>query len=151
MDPSSEHSSTLPGLAEKEKGSSLQDGDALAVLQQIESRDTSHPIYWPAWKKWAIVTVYCLLQVFVTLTSTTYVGVEFLIQEKYGSTTQVITLGQSMFIVGNAVGPAFLGPLSYALNFAISLRKRDKLTIFSAATLEAVNGYTSAQFSSTRF
>jgi hypothetical protein len=87
----------------------------------------------------------------VTLTSITYVGVEFLIQEKYGSITQVIILGQSMFIVGNAVGPVFFGPLSYALNFAISLRKRDKLTIFSAATLEAVNGYMSAQFSFTRF
>ena len=51
MDPSSEHSFTLLNLTEKEKGSPLQNGDALAVLQQIKNRDTSHPIYWPAWKK----------------------------------------------------------------------------------------------------
>jgi hypothetical protein len=123
MDPPSDYSTTPPDLAEKEKGPPLppisQDEGALAVLQQIKSRDASHPIHWPAWKKWVIVTVYCLLQIFVTLTSTTYVSVEFLIKDKYGSTTQVITLGQSMFIVGNAVGPAFLGPLSYAPSFTI--------------------------------
>lgn len=37
---------------------------------------------------------------------------EFLVQETYGGTTQVVALGQSMFIIGTAVGPAFLGPLS---------------------------------------
>ena len=85
---------------------------ALALLKLINTHDDAHPIHWGLWKKWAIVIVYCTLQVFVTLTSTTYVSVEFLIQEKFGGSTQVITLGQSMFIVGNAVGPAFLGPLA---------------------------------------
>lgn len=64
-------------------------------------------------KKWFIVFWYCLLQAFVTLTTTTYVSAEFLVQETYGGTTQVVALGQSMFIIGTAVGPAFLGPLSY--------------------------------------
>jgi hypothetical protein len=49
-----------------------------------------------------------------------------------------------MFIVGNIVGPAFFKFLSYTLNFAINLRKKDKLIIFSAATLKTVNRYTSA-------
>ncbi|EXJ70377.1 uncharacterized protein A1O5_06445 [Cladophialophora psammophila CBS 110553] len=86
--------------------------DPLALLSKIETNSDAHPIRWPLWKKWYIVFVYCLLQVFVTLTSTTYVSVEFLIMEKWTSSTQVATLGQSMFIVGTAVGPAFLGPLS---------------------------------------
>jgi len=88
------------------------DQDPFALLQRIRVSDDAHPIQWPLWKKWAVVFVYCLLQVFVTLTSTTYVSVEFLIMEKWTSSTQVATLGQSMFIVGTAVGPAFLGPLS---------------------------------------
>lgn len=88
------------------------DDNALALLNQIRTVDAGHPIHWPVWKKWVIISVYCLLQVFVTMTSTSYVSVEFLIQEKFGGTTQIVTLGQSMFIVGNAVGPAFLGPLS---------------------------------------
>ncbi|MCJ1245526.1 hypothetical protein MMC30_002730 [Trapelia coarctata] len=89
-----------------------QEDGALAILQQIKQHDQHHPVHWPVWKKWYIISVYCLLQVFVTLTSTSYVSVEFLIAEQFGGSQQVITLGQSLFIVGNAVGPAFLGPLS---------------------------------------
>lgn len=85
---------------------------ALGILELVRQHDQYHPIHWPTWKKWVIISIYCLLQVFVTITSTSYVSVEFLIMEKYGGSTQVVTLGQSMFIVGNAVGPAFLGPLS---------------------------------------
>ena len=86
---------------------------ALGILQQINLQDQHHPLRWPVWKKWVIVTIYCLLQVFVTITSTSYVSAEFLIIDKFNvSSTQVVTLGQSLFIVGNAIGPAFLGPLS---------------------------------------
>ena len=88
------------------------DDSALAVLQLIKQADQYHPVHWPSWKKWLIISIYCLLQVFVTLTSTSYVSAEFLIEEAFGGSTQVITLGQSLFIVGTAVGPAFLGPLS---------------------------------------
>ena len=72
---------------------------ALAVLQQINQQDLHHPVHWPVWKKWYIIIIYCLLQVFVTLTSTSYVSVEYLIQAEYGGSTQVVTLGQSLFIV----------------------------------------------------
>lgn len=89
-----------------------KDDSALALLQIIDVQDEAHPIHWSTTKKWIIVVIYCVLQVFVTLTSTTYVSVEFEVQERFGGSTQVLTLGQSMFIVGNAIGPAFLGPLS---------------------------------------
>ncbi|KAI1106969.1 MFS general substrate transporter [Jackrogersella minutella] len=85
---------------------------ALSVLQRVELSTASHPIHWNPVKKWSIIVVYCLLQIFITLSTTTYVSAEFLVQEKYGGSTQVVTLGQSMFILGTAVGPAFLGPLS---------------------------------------
>ncbi|TID31388.1 hypothetical protein CANINC_000017 [Pichia inconspicua] len=71
-----------------------------------------HPYHWPSKKKYAIVFAYCMLQVFVLLTSTTYVAAKFYIVEKFHTTEQVATLGQSMFIIGTAVGPSFLGPLS---------------------------------------
>lgn len=85
----------------------------LAALQRIKTADEHHPCHWSPFKKWFVVFWYCLLQVFVTITSTSYIGVEYLVQEKFGGNTQVVTLGQSMFIIGTAVGPAFLGPLSY--------------------------------------
>jgi len=92
----------------------VETGDtALLIVELVKAQDVHHPMHWPAWKRWSIIAVYCLLQVFVTLTSTTYVGVEYLIEEKFGvNSSQVVTLGQSMFIVGNAFGPAFMGPLS---------------------------------------
>ena len=103
----SEKKETLPLAGDVEGANKNQ--DPLALLEKIRTNDDAHPIRWPWYKKWFIVCVYCLLQIFVTLTSTTYVSVEFLIMEKWTSQTQVATLGQSMFIVGTAVGPAFLG------------------------------------------
>jgi MFS family permease len=88
------------------------DKDPIAALQHIRSSNAAHPIHWPAVKKWIIISIYCLLQVFVTLSSTTFVSVKTLVQERYGGSTQSVTLGQSMFILGNAIGPVFLGPLS---------------------------------------
>lgn len=95
-----------------ENAATRHEDQTIAILELVKAQDKHHPIHWSALKRWGIVVLYCLLQTFVTLTSTTYVSAEFLIQEKFGGTTQVVTLGQSMFIVGTAVGPAFLGPLS---------------------------------------
>ncbi|KAK2626839.1 hypothetical protein QTJ16_004014 [Diplocarpon rosae] len=103
------------GIAKPEVGpiSPARDGNTtLAVLELVRAKDVHHPIHWPARKRWGIIVFYCWLQVFVSLTSTTYVGAEYLIREKWGGSTQVVTLGQSLFVVGNAVGPAFMGPLS---------------------------------------
>lgn len=87
----------------------------IAWKYHLQSRDFITENGWTgsSTKKWFVVFWYCLLQAFVTLTTTSYVSAEFLVQETYGGTTQVVALGQSMFIIGTAVGPAFLGPLSY--------------------------------------
>lgn len=103
---------TTPRSAGTDDSSDVGDS-TLAALQRVKTADEHHPIHWSSLKKWNIVFWYCLLQAFVTLTTTTYVAAEFLVQEKFGGTTQVVALGQSMFIIGTAIGPAFLGPLSY--------------------------------------
>lgn len=95
-----------------ENAATRHEDQTIAILELVKAQDVHHPMHWSALKRWGIVIVYCMLQTFVTLTSTTYVSAEFLIQEKFGGTTQVVTLGQSMFILGTAVGPTFLGPLS---------------------------------------
>lgn len=46
------------------------------------------------------------------LLSTTYTSAQAPLHAKFGGSTQLIALGQSMLIVGNAAGPVFLGPLS---------------------------------------
>jgi hypothetical protein len=107
--PSSARSEPLHTDLEARRASGTTPLDA---LEKIKATDEAHPMYWSLWKKWFVITVYCLLQVYVTMTSTMYVSVETFIQERFPSTTQVVTLGQSMFIIGTAVGPVFLGPLS---------------------------------------
>ncbi|TVY81498.1 putative transporter [Lachnellula suecica] len=85
---------------------------AIAALEMVQAQDPRHPMHWSACKRWGIVTVYCFLQMFVLLTATTYVGVEYTLGKKWGTSPQANTLGQSMFILGNAIGPVFMGPLS---------------------------------------
>jgi hypothetical protein len=92
--------------------SGIPEDAALAIIGLIKDYEAYHPIHWSAWKRWSIISVYCLLQVFVCLPGTSYISIEPLIQAKWGGSIQVVTLGQSLFIFGTAVGPVFLGPLS---------------------------------------
>lgn len=85
---------------------------ALGILDLISTEEKYHPIHWPAWKRWLIAIIYCLLQTLVAMLSTSYISAEIPLQAKFGGSTQVVALGQSLFIAGTAAGPAFLGPLS---------------------------------------
>lgn len=48
------------------------DDSTIAILELVKAQDAHHPMHWPAWKRWSIIVVYCVLQVFVTMTSTSY-------------------------------------------------------------------------------
>ena len=37
-------------------GEGRRDSSALGVLQLVNTRNDAHPIYWPVWRKWSIVT-----------------------------------------------------------------------------------------------
>lgn len=121
-------------------GNNYSDEDiALAALRRITTNEPGHPTHWPLWKKWGITIIYCMLQTFVTLTSTTYVSAEFLIEEQFNvSNTQVVALGQSMFIMGTAVGPVFLGPLSYVCESNYSLFWPAKISRFRSRQMSRV-------------
>jgi len=83
-----------------------------ADQQVIARQDELHPMNWPAWQRWGIVAIYCLLQAYVTLMQTMYLSAEGLVQTRWNASKQVVTLGQSMFVAGNALGPMFMGPIS---------------------------------------
>ncbi|QGA19011.1 hypothetical protein EYB26_006696 [Talaromyces marneffei] len=106
------HTDTENSATDTEAISSPHLSSPLDLQALISTASPHHPSHWPLWQKWSIATIYCLLQVAVMLLSTTYTSVEAPLHTKFGGSTQVIALGQSMFIVGNAAGPVFLGPLS---------------------------------------
>ncbi|GMG25833.1 unnamed protein product [Ambrosiozyma monospora] len=91
-------------------GNIVEDPIEATVLYTADN--PCHPMHWNTWYRYFLVIVYCSLEVFVSMTSTTYVAAEILVEEKWNVKPQVATLGQSMFILGNAIGPAFMGPLS---------------------------------------
>lgn len=112
MEKSEEKKRDLMDNSDSDVERDINHGTVVNILELVKAQDAHHPMHWSAWKRWSIIVLYCLLQTFVTLTSTTYIGVEWIVEEKWGASVQVTTLGQSMFVLGTAVGPAFLGPLS---------------------------------------
>jgi len=90
----------MPPSPETEKGSVRLDGPVhpgqdqdttLAILELVKQQDIHHPMHWPAWKRWSICAFYCSLQLFVTITSTSYVSAEYDINLQFGGnySTQV--------------------------------------------------------------
>ena len=109
-------SATSPGLqtGEQERlnvNGTMGVGQILEIATVID-RHPAHPRNWSLMKKWSVLSAYCMLQLFITMTSTAYVGVEFDISEEFNVSTQVVTLGQSLYIIGQAIGPLLLGPMS---------------------------------------
>ncbi|EEB07844.1 vitamin B6 transporter bsu1 [Schizosaccharomyces japonicus yFS275] len=72
----------------------------------------AHPQHWSALKRWSILFVYCLLQVYVLWSSSAYGSTVSQVMEYFHISSQVAYLNMSMNILGNGLGPIFLGPLS---------------------------------------
>lgn len=109
------HSGTKDSAIGVEEPSNLESprsSSPLDLLALISTASPHHPSHWPSWKKWSIAIIYCLLQVAIMLLSITYTSAQAPLHTKFGGSTQIIALGQSIFIFGNAAGPVFLGPLS---------------------------------------
>ena len=73
-----------------------------------------HPVHWPLLTRCAIVLAYCILEIFILSQQPLYRDGKPLVARKFSITsTQILTLGESLNIVGNTIGVAYLGPLSY--------------------------------------
>ncbi|OJD29520.1 polyamine transporter [Diplodia corticola] len=74
--------------------------------------DKENPRNWPKWKRWYITCFVSMLNVFTCLCAGGYSsGQEQLIAE-FDVSAEVGTVGLSMYILGFAVGPLMLAPLS---------------------------------------
>lgn len=69
---------------------------------------------WSNGGSWFLVGAYCAWETIALLLSTLYSFAQPVIQETYDvSDVQVVTLGQSMQIIGNMFGVALMSPVSY--------------------------------------
>ncbi|KAL1646285.1 hypothetical protein SLS58_003241 [Diplodia intermedia] len=113
------------GIQETPSDSRILLSEEQALNRARETPDDTEPIYltysindkenprnWPKWKKWYITCFVSMLNVFTCLCAGGYSsGQEELIAE-FSVSAEVGTVGLSMYILGFAVGPLMLAPLS---------------------------------------
>lgn len=93
------------------QASSRDSGEkAAAARRDWVKYSKDSPRNWPSWKKWSIVLGLNFYTVVIFIASTGFVTDEA--EDQYGVGEQVSILGQSMFILGVAIGPTLLAPLS---------------------------------------
>lgn len=69
---------------------------------------------WSSKGGWYLVCAYCAWETIALTLSTLYSFAQPVVQERYGvGNVQIVTLGQSMQIMGNMLGVSLLSPLSY--------------------------------------
>ncbi|KFY93871.1 hypothetical protein V500_03499 [Pseudogymnoascus sp. VKM F-4518 (FW-2643)] len=74
--------------------------------------DRRNPMDWPQWKKWVITMTMAFVTLAVSLVSSAYTGGVKQIAAEFNVSSEVITLGVSLFVLGFAIGPLFWAPLS---------------------------------------
>lgn len=78
---------------------------------EFEKDDPLNPMNWSQLPKWLITSVVTLSVFAVTLTSSAYSVSSNEIMRDFNISTEVFTLGISLFVLGFAIGPAVWGPL----------------------------------------
>ncbi|KAK9350220.1 major facilitator superfamily domain-containing protein [Lipomyces doorenjongii] len=85
------------------------EGDPFVV--EFHKDDPGNPMNWGDVRKWFITTIVTFSAFAVTFTSSAYsVSAEKVFQD-FDISTEVFTLGLSLFVLGFAIGPALWGPL----------------------------------------
>ena len=83
--------------------------------------DPTNPRNWPTWRKWSIVIVITLIDLTVSFTASGFSPAAKKFAKDFGVSGEVGTLGLSLCVLGFALGPMTLAPLSeYALPFLVT-------------------------------
>ena len=95
----------------------LEKGDAEGEKKKQESakdpnlivwdgpNDPENPMNWPASKKWIVTIAFGVMTFCVTFASSVFSNATIPTSIEFGVSTEVTTLGTSLFVLGFAVGP----------------------------------------------
>ncbi|KAJ5621126.1 hypothetical protein N7510_005110 [Penicillium lagena] len=86
--------------------------DALPILIRYSFDDRDNPRNWPKWRKWYITCLVSMLNVFTTWCAGGISSGAMGIQKEFGVSSEVTTLCLSLYVLGYAIGPVLLAPLS---------------------------------------
>lgn len=74
--------------------------------------DPMNPKCKPTWRKWTIVLIGSFCSLVVTCASALYTSTYSQMEEEYGISKEVATVGLTTYVCGLGLGPMILGPLS---------------------------------------
>ena len=99
-----------PGVAPRQV---VQRADGTEVeLVTFPPGDPTNPRNWPTWRKWSIVIVITLIDLTVSFTASGFSPAAKKFAKDFGVSGEVGTLGLSLCVLGFALGPMTLAPLS---------------------------------------
>ena len=81
-------------------------------LETFSPGDPANPRNWPAWRKWILVAVLTPVDLSVSWAASGYSPASASFREEFAVSSTVGTLGLSLYILGLALGPMSLAPLS---------------------------------------
>lgn len=111
------------------KGSGTEDDP---YIVEFIPNDPRNPMEWPDSKKWTITLMVAFATLAVAFVSSAYSGASKQIIAEFHCSTEIVTLGISLFVLGFAIGPLLWAPLS-------ELYGRQVLFIGTYAVLTAFN------------
>ncbi|KAF4181852.1 hypothetical protein CNMCM8694_000788 [Aspergillus lentulus] len=90
-------------------------------IVEFQKDDPGNPMNWSQFRKWFITAIVTFSVFAITFTSSAYSASANELIPDFGISTEVFTVGLSLFVLGFAIGPAVWGPLvSSALFDALS-------------------------------
>ncbi|CAG8283390.1 unnamed protein product [Penicillium salamii] len=102
--------------------------------------DFRNPLQLKTSLKWFITVIAALETLVVALVSSAYTGGILQIEEQFGATTEIATLGVSLYVLGFALGPLIWAPMSELFGRqSVFIGTYCGLTIFCAACIGAKN------------
>lgn len=141
------------GLESSQPEQSTRTTDTLAVLN-FQPGDPSDPRNFPFWRKWTIVGIITLIDLTVSWGASGYSPAQEKLTESFHVSSEVGVLGLSLYILGLALGPMTLAPLSeyygrnnlYIIPYGIFL-----LFLLGSALVQSIGGFLVLRFFSGLF
>ena len=79
---------------------------------QFAPGDKQNPRNWPLWRKWSIVGIIIPVDLTVSWAASGFSPAESKFEADFGVSSEIGTLGLSLYVLGLALGPMALAPLS---------------------------------------
>jgi multidrug resistance protein len=89
-----------------------QPASSTPIWITFAKHDPSNPRQWPKWKKWYITCFVSFLNIITCLCAGGYSSGSEQISSAFRVSSEIVTVGLSMYILGFALGPLVLAPLS---------------------------------------